>query len=127
MDHTIEKLIQFTQILFQKLYSINKMNAAMSEYLQSLERLTTGMLDPAIISPEHLDQVLNDIELHLQKSFPNLQLITESKAFYYSTRSSFTFKMKESLVIFLHISLASWMQNFNVYKTETLSLPIPGN
>ena len=127
VDNTIEKLIDFTQILFQKLYSINKMNAAMTEYLQSLERLTTGMLDPAIISPEHLDRVLTDIELHLQKSFPNLQLITKSKAFYYSTRSSFTFKMGDSLVIFLHIPLTSWKQNFNVYKTEILSLPIPGN
>ena len=44
VDHTIEKLIQFTQILYQKFNSVDKMNSAMSEYLHSLERLTTGMI-----------------------------------------------------------------------------------
>ena len=36
-------------------------------------------------------------------------------------------RMKDKLVIFLHIPLTSWNQNFNVYKVETRSLPIPGN
>ena len=98
----------------------------MSEFLHSLERLATGFLYPTIVTPQSLDKVLNDIEKHLQDNFPFLNLVTKAKSFYYSTRSRTTVRLADKLIIFLHIPLTNWRQNFNIYQLETLSVPVPG-
>ena len=126
VDKSLETLIKFTQTVFQKLHSVHKMNTAMSEFLHSLQRLATGFLDPAIITPQSLDKVLNDIDKHLQNNFPFLNLVTKAKSFYYSTRSCTTVRLADKLIIFLHIPLTNWRQNFNIYQVETLSVPVPG-
>ena len=69
VEKSLETLIEITQLIFQKSYSVNKLNAAITEYLHSLERLATGLLDPALITPDHLDKVLQDIEVYIQEAF----------------------------------------------------------
>ena len=127
MGRTMETMIKLTQVLFRKLYSATKLTSAMTEYLHSLERLSTGFLDPALITPSHLDQVLNNIQNHLQENFPQFHLITRSKAFYYTKTSSMTMRMDQKLIIFATFPLSSWHQNFIVYQVQTKKIPIPGD
>ena len=69
VEESIESLIRFTQSDSQKLHSVHKLNAAMSEFLHSLERLATGFLDPAIITPQSLDEVLNYIQIQFNSKW----------------------------------------------------------
>ena len=97
---------------------MNKLNAAITEFLHSLERLATGLLDPALITPDHLDEVLQDIEIHIQEAFPHLSLLKKTKSFYYTSRSCIPMRMKDKLIIFLHIPLTSWNQNFHCFPSR---------
>ena len=96
VEKSMETLIEITQLLFSKIIFGEqlKLNAAITEYLHSLERLATGLLDPALITHDHLDKVLQDIEVHIQEAFPHLSLLKKTKSFYYTSRSCIPMRMK---------------------------------
>ena len=126
-DRSLHSLANFTLLLFQKLHLFNKLSSDMAEHLQALERLSSGILEPSIISPAALDNVLNHITDHLQQNFPNVKLISTSKALYYSQADCVSVRIKNKILIMKKFPLTNWNQRFFIYQIKNFNIPISNN
>jgi hypothetical protein len=121
---TIAELSKLTLMMIRKIYNANSLSQDMTTHLQALERLSTGSLDPGLITPSELENMIRQISEAVETQFPNLALISKSPAFYYAQKDCITVRNNDTLFVLTKFPLSNLKQTFALYKTEIFKIPV---
>ena len=125
MKSNLQSVMDYTLLGLKKLYLAMDMNKHLQNFLQDLEQLANGKLEPSQVPPAQMKETMRKIGIILKTNFPKFKLIMTNPHYYYSKAKIAAARMNESLVIKIQFSLTSWGKSFDIYKVLTTKVPIP--
>ena len=100
-------------------------NNIISERMHALSMLTRNYLPPSLISPNILDEILENLRNKLNTIHPSLELSRHSVYDFYKHKNIVSFVEDQDFFIKIPIILNMHRQLFKIFNLESFYIPVP--
>ena len=120
-------LTRFLNKFLTKLYRANLIMEDITTLYQSIERISTGQMDPTLLHTKEVDYVLRKVSRLLKAKYSKLKLISMNPMYYYRQKDAKAIRINDTLLIIKNFQLTSLEQEFGIYQIKTFRIPAAAN
>ena len=124
LKYTLQTGILVSTHLTRQVHESSLLREGLLQLVQDIGQLVEGKIPQTLINPNTISTILKEVELKLQKQFPNFKISHSNPQHYYKHPLFVCARHGGSIYVTIKIPITAFHATFKVYQISSVPVPI---